>query len=134
MSNIKLMPCPHCGREDCSASAVDHGNTKQERWWGNIFCRGCQMHGPDIGPADTFDAWFEKAVEVWNALPRFPQWTTEKPTQDGAYWYRSKEGEKLLAYIDDEQVTLLDFPGQEHIDFFAGQWAGPIPEPQEAKQ
>ena len=59
-------------------------------------------------------------------------WTTAKPTQDGGYCYRRHAGEKLLAHIDDEMVTLLDMPGQEHVSFFDGEWAGPIPEPQES--
>ena len=122
MSDIKLKPCPGC-------------NGQAEMGYGDgcyyVYCTHCNTCGAGEVACSPDDE--EKAAAAWNSLPRHLQWTTETPTQDGAYWYRSKEGEKLLAYIDNEQVTLLDFPGQEHIDFFNGQWAGPFPEPQEPK-
>lgn len=137
MSNNKLKSCPYCGREDCSDSAV--GGAKQERWWGNIFCRGCNMNGPDIGPEDTFSAWFEKAAEVWNSLPRYLQWTTEKPTEPGWYWRKQGYCEPIIVKVTDrnfgrsEKCLAVDGETREYFLTCNAQWAGPISKPMEDK-
>lgn len=137
MNNLKLMPCPHCGQEDCCASAEDHGTPTQEKWWGNIFCRDCNMDGPDIGPEDTYEAWFEKAVEVWNTLPRHLQWTTKTPTEIGWYWYQASDWNTdvaVMAFVL-ENIVFIHNPGLEYVqhsrDNIKGRWAGPIPRPKD---
>lgn len=115
---IELKPCPMCGDTSIDYYYEDDSEV-------SVLCHHCRY--------ETHVHRREKsAAREWNALPRRLKWTKEKPTQDGAYWYRRSAGEKLLAHIDDEMVMLLDMPGQEHVSFFDGEWAGPIPEPQES--
>lgn len=68
-------------------------------------------------------------------------WTTVRPTEPGAYWWRNKDchfkqqlcmvkypgglSDRLFAYFMDGER----YPLEEMI---YGEWAGPIPEPKEA--
>jgi len=116
----KMMPCPHCNRRKNIAIQ----QMSKYEWF--CRCSNCGMSGPVEVSKDN-------AIDAWNALPRHLKWTKEKPTKDGAYWYRKTAGERMIAFIEDEMVTILDFPGEEPLDFFDGEWAGPLPAPMEAK-
>lgn len=60
------------------------------------------------------------------------RWTRETPTEPGWYWMRRGSG------YPDPQVVLLDFDCfwvvgvDESFPLRDGEWAGPIPEPEEA--
>ena len=71
------------------------------------------------------------AIAEWNSLPRKLRFSREKPTQDGKwYWYRDTEGEPAIGFLLD---GCLSFLGGEYvyIDNTPGEFAGPIPEPEE---
>lgn len=67
------------------------------------------------------------------------EWTTEKPTVPGWYWFcgrycsSSLMEHKIMRVYDDEHGGMR-FPSADHgpdelVDRWVGQWAGPIPEP-----
>jgi hypothetical protein len=63
------------------------------------------------------------------------RWTNIKPTQEGWYWYRtvSRLGNHCAKIEFDEnnklhaRIMCADY----FIDNLDGEWAGPIPEPEE---
>ena len=113
----ELKPCPACG--SCVLK-VNHYTCIVE-------CQSCGLRGP-------FDR--ESPEKAWNALPRRLRWTKEKPTEPGWYLYRSKESRSIC-----EIHTTYGIPGlfcsilfgEEAIPLSKvdGEWAGPIPEPEE---
>jgi len=74
----------------------------------------------------------------WNALPRRLKWTKEKPTQDGFYWCRFRHPNVMQQLI---AMVLVNAKGRygitvgssdaHDIDSYDGEWAGPIPMPEE---
>ena len=65
-------------------------------------------------------------------------WTTEKPKEEGWYWYREKRGadEKIYQIINNEDgylyIALHDHKISLH--YVIGEWSStPIPRPEERK-
>ncbi len=62
------------------------------------------------------------------------KWTTEKPTAPGWYWYKGA-GYPTILYVYTETfigslfVEDPDYGGP--VQGYPGEWAGPIPEPEE---
>lgn len=83
----------------------------------------------------------ENCVDFMNlieALPRALEWTEEPPRTVGMYWWRQDPCSKYWVY----KVRLVPaihglitygHKGSIHVEDIGGQWAGPIPEPQEPK-
>lgn len=64
------------------------------------------------------------------------KWTTEKPTAPGWYWYRSIVCEvtrytRVVEVFPNGKVSDGSLFPMDHVDKFNGEWAGPIPEPEE---
>lgn len=120
MSDIKLKPCPACNGQ---------AEMGYESACFYVYCTHCNTCGAtemDISP----DAK-EQAAEAWNALPRRLQWTTETPTENGWYIFQERRNRRLCCVIDGK-VTGFAFGLCKVEDLRGrGQWAGPIPEPQE---
>ena len=110
----ELKPCPYCG--DAMPVVSEAGKCY------TIEC-GCGMTGP----------YGNEPVEVitsWNSLPRHLQWTTETPTKEGHYWFRT--------IVDPDTGTtgptdvVYYCPGSDIVrNLPDGMWSGPIPEPKE---
>jgi hypothetical protein len=73
---------------------------------------------------------------VWPAGAATMNWTTDKPTKPGWYWYRrSGSSEALLVHHGFACDQIVELPGvdepvtfrTENID--NGQWAGPLEPP-----
>lgn len=63
-------------------------------------------------------------------------WTTEKPTKPGWYWWRREKGfipSFLHVTTDHLKGTGFFIVGAYTVRFqnIGGEWAGPIPEPEE---
>ncbi len=63
-------------------------------------------------------------------------WSKEKPTHPGWYWYRSIVCEttlytRVVEVFPDGKVCDGSLLPMDHIDKCQGEWAGPIPEPEE---
>lgn len=57
-------------------------------------------------------------------------WTTDKPTKPGEYWYR--DGSTAAIVCVDFDTSVRWFSGRRGVlSDLKGQWAGPIPEPEE---
>jgi hypothetical protein len=69
------------------------------------------------------------------------KWTTEKPTQDGWYWYRPApdDNRPLITWIQMVSFpitqTVEAFASCEElanfVDYISGEWAGPLEPPEE---
>ena len=62
-------------------------------------------------------------------------WTQDTPTVPGWYWHRSPSGviwvEELA--LRGGQLVVVDQNGRAHaLETCSGEWAGPIPQPEEA--
>lgn len=107
---IELKACPYCGEEPIVL------------WTdGNMVCRvectWCEVRGP----AATVES---KAVDGWNALPRALVWSSEPPSEPGFWWW------ELCGH---RGVDLIQDPEKRVVRDYRAKWAGPIPEPKEAK-
>lgn len=60
-------------------------------------------------------------------------WTTERPTKEGAYWFKADGFEEQVVMIYEGLNGLwVAYPGSDVDDFLdsiVAQWAGPIPLP-----
>ena len=69
MTEIKLKPCPFCGREVTTSVSVIHGHT-QDRIRFSVCCPACRIQqGTDLVSPDTFieaEKAMQKAIEYWN--------------------------------------------------------------------
>lgn len=62
------------------------------------------------------------------------QWTTEKPTEPGWYWWRLDERKSPIVFLrcGDNFHTVIDlYDGWDGTSPDGGEWSGPIPEPEE---
>ena len=118
----KLKPCPACGvRRDVDILP------EQVMCW-NCFCRG------------SVKASISEAIESWNAMQRPLRWTNEPPKEPGWYWHE-EDHEKQPVYVfraatpEGETALYAQFFGEgdvvHKIERMSGEWAGPIPEPEE---
>lgn len=60
-------------------------------------------------------------------------WTSDKPTVPGWYWYRGYEDADRVVHVMDngESLVACSFEFSESMFYLDGQWAGPIPAPEE---
>lgn len=118
-----LLPCPFCGRGQGHLYSIRLVGTTRDLW--RVTCTTCMHTSSDYESK-------EKAIDWWNSLPRALKWVNELPKIPGMYWNRSKSHPKDLYII---RVSL------EKVEFYEEltcppneEWAGPIPEPQEADE
>lgn len=121
----KLKPCPACGaRRDADITPG------QVVCW-NCLCRGSSRHR-------TSDA-----IKAWNALPRPLRWTNEPPKEPGWYWWRTDKWNDVQIVFVDRWIFckthrlgfsakfLKNWKKEHDVAALDGEWAGPIPEPEE---
>lgn len=142
MSDIELKPCPRCHSDyvsvECSLG-IDGDGLNRYFYYG--FCGFCHMAGPDVNNEEGEGIAEEQAAAAWNHLPRHLCWTTKTPTEPGWYWYRLNEKDNIsMTYVDVYGTVITYYPNlcpdgwsQQNLKNIHGQWAGPIPEPQEPK-
>lgn len=134
MSDITLKTCPYCG---------GRAETHCENGAFYVACIDCFMRGPEI--LEVRAEAEKDAIAVWNKLPRHLQWTTELPTEPGWYWWRPEKNivphmvyvvwESTMRSVQKDRMFVL-YPHSDvefAVDERPGEWAGPIPEPQESK-
>lgn len=114
MSEMKLLPCPHCGGTDLQ---IDW-NGVYERHFVRCYNYDCHMQGPEVYGRSN-------AAKAWNAIPRALVWTKEAPKVPGWYWCRDYGKYIHIVHVG---VDLSEY--QEIRDV---EWAGPISEPREQK-
>ena len=68
-----------------------------------------------------------------DAMPRRLRWTKEKPTAPGWYWFRSGEQgfPRFIVFIKGFSKRGLLLTSGNKRCYLEGEWAGPIPEPEE---
>ena len=71
-------------------------------------------------------------------------WTTQPPTEPGYYWWRAEQIDprwpeivEINRFVDIHGTPFLGgyvagSARRRHINEMTGEWAGPIPEPEEA--
>ncbi len=60
------------------------------------------------------------------------KWTTEKPTTPGWYWYKGAGySTTLYVYTANGGLFVEDHDYTGPVQGYPGEWAGPIPEPEE---
>lgn len=110
-----------------------------------VRCHTCYMQGPEKYGKNN-------AAKAWNAIPRTPKWTSEPPTQPGWYFTRrNRPGKPLrVMYVKEEKrydhrvgeerkfMTMAETRSEtgyiiEELNQDDRQWAGPIPQPQDAE-
>lgn len=125
----ELKPCPICE----SKREVDI-TPGQVRCWNCLACGSARARTKD-------------AIKDWNSIPRRLRWTKETPTKPGWYWFRNTNQRDVhvvcIAYEWDEHMVDLELvawfalepPYNWHSPHIVarmdGEWAGPIPEPEE---
>lgn len=129
---MKKLPCPRCGKLKRTAVRRMSRMLNPREWeagW-EVECGNCCMSS---GIAQTK----EKAVELWNSLPRPLRWTYEDPTEPGWYFIKYK-GKVTICYADYPKGSpymtyrVVGIPGAWNTKH-ADEWSGPIPEPMEPK-
>lgn len=120
---LTLLPCPACGASD----VVMRVDTRAY-----VFCTACGMCGPCAPKADA-----DYAIRQWNAMPRDLTWTDAPPKVPGWYWFKGEYGIRIAWIKHDsrkmnELYAVIGGVGN-WMSTLHGQWAGPIPEPQEPK-
>jgi hypothetical protein len=53
-------------------------------------------------------------------------WTFEKPTKTGWYWYRLNEEDKVPVVSVSPEHNFVGTWADASLDHMAGQWAGPL--------
>ena len=118
-----LKPCPACGEcDDMIIYTMDnHLALKQ------VMCI--------CGCSGKYKKTEAEAVSAWNALPRAQVWTTEPPAKPGFYWWRSGQGKNVYLFnivrSGSSNELFRDENGSWCPLLQYGQWAGPIPTPQD---
>jgi hypothetical protein len=66
------------------------------------------------------------------------EWTKEKPTSDGFYWWRSDASSEcaktvvyVMEYVDGRGLRVCWHDREDMLCSIGGEWSGPIPEPRE---
>ena len=112
----ELKPCPYCGGEN-----VTYNGAKE-----SVVCE-CGTHGPSFWNKD-------KCIEGWNNLPRYLNWTTITPTKPDLYWNKSGNLLRIGEILEISGSLWCHFAGEKEpqlLELVGGEWAGPIPEPEE---
>ena len=115
----ELKPCPACG-----SISISLASTTPVYY---CVCSYCNMYGPE-------SIRQEEAKAAWNALPRRLRWTKEKPTKNGWYWWRTGGGCNLRGIVSvciETDIMVLAGGIYKYLSQTTGEWAGPIPEPEE---
>ena len=122
----ELKPCPICGGSNLSI--CDHGGMVHHEYRIECNYSGCSCL--------TGVRTKEEAIAAWNALPRRLRWTKERPTKTGFYWWRNTAFDSMatIVAVDIENRASIIIGSEKVVDFtkVSGEWAGPIPEPEEA--
>ena len=118
MEEITISSCPFCG------------NTQIDYWDetdGFFYCEACGLCGPRAHDKIL-------AADRWNGLPRRLKWTREKPTKNGWYWWRTGGDCNLRGIVSVciETDIMVLAGSYKYLSQTTGEWAGPIPEPEEA--
>lgn len=124
----KLKPCPWCGAP-ARRKIGDTGPTNAYRKW--VECTVCTCR---TSVHLTEDADDRPADEEWNALPRALVWTTEPPAFGEWNWWRldpNDENRPICRYVYTDGTIDNTIIGRINWQDIGGQWAGPIPTPQE---
>ena len=58
------------------------------------------------------------------------KWTKERPTKTGYYWYFDV-ADPQICFIDDGRVYFTGDEVSDDVEVLGGEWAGPIPEPED---
>jgi hypothetical protein len=60
-------------------------------------------------------------------------WMPGKPTEPGWYWYRGEAGESDPLIVEVDSAGYFQWPdgGYDEVKLAKGQWAGPIPPPED---
>ena len=96
------------------------------------YCEICHLAGPDASDEEGAGLAKDAATEAWNALPRKLPWTTETPTKDGNYWHRYGKNDTPVIWRVIDGCLLLNAPAiAPPLDNAGGEWAGPIPPPED---
>lgn len=109
---IELKPCPHCGDEKPLVLWTD----------GNSVCHVECPYCEHCGPAALKES---DAILTWNDLPRALAWSSEPPSEPGFWWWE---------LCGNRGVDLIQDPEKRVVKDYRARWAGPIPEPKEAKR
>lgn len=115
MSDTKLKPCPACLSDELIVYEAHKGGFY-------VQCENCEMRGPRKDDENA-------AIDAWNNLSSSLCWTKKTPTKNGWYIYQERRNRKLCCVIDSK-ATGFAF-GLCKVEDLCGEWAGPIPEPQE---
>lgn len=143
MSDITLKPCPYCQSDNVCISISPEMQDGRRFYYG--FCYDCTMVTPEVSNEEGEGIAEEQAAEAWNSLPRHLHWTTETPTEPGWYWWRPEKNivphmvyvvwESTMRSVQKDRMFVL-YPHSDvefAVDERPGQWAGPIPEPEEPR-
>ena len=110
----ELKPCPICGGLSVGYYYEDDNEV-------SVLCHACLFE-------THYHRTEKSAARKWNALPRRLRWTKEKPTEKGWYWLK-EEGRH--AVVKMTAGGMISEPYVRHVNDVDGEWAGPIPEPEE---
>ena len=117
----KLKPCPRCG----SRKRLAVEQTTKVEW--RQKCNRCQFSAGTCASK-------EEARVVWNALPRKLRWTKATPTTLDFYWNRDGRLLRIGEILEISGALWCHFAGESEpqlLELIGGEWAGPIPEPEE---
>lgn len=147
----ELKPCPACGHTNLEIIECEENPPAS-------YVR-CDCCGLQTGPTNEFSP---DVVTEWNSLPRREEkdiyqplsfhpalprrlkWTREKPTEPGWYWWRFEKNivphmvyvvhESTMRPVQTDRMLILYPNSKKELDVETrgGEWAGPIPEPEEA--
>ena len=128
----ELKPCPACGGV-ARRMIRDTGPQNAYRKW--VECTACPCR-TSVHLTEDVDA--HPADDEWNALPRALVWTTTPPAKPGFYWWRSGQGKNVYLYnivrSDSSNELFRENANGSWCSLLRyGEWAGPIPTPQEQK-
>ena len=115
----ELKPCPYCkGTYTCIQNVQTGGH--------QATCY-CGMTGPIL-------ATEQEAAESWNALPRRLRFSKEKPITPDFYWNRDGGLLRIGEILEISGALFCHFAGEHEpqlLELVGGEWAGPIPEPED---
>lgn len=119
----ELKPCPACngGESELLTYVMDDHSARIQ-----VMCI--------CGCSGGYKKTEAEAVTAWNALPRALVWTTEPPAFGEWNWWRlglNDENRPYCRYVYTDGTIDNTMIGRINWQDIGGQWAGPIPAPQE---